>query len=672
MSVLCSKPVVAASVIATALVYLGYLWFKKRQDDRDGEAEVPPIESKSVNELQLDQIQEKLNSIRRSRLDTLEEEPPNQGEVGSVPVSEAQAVTKDEKEIDFSSEERTNCSEVLFASTDISESSVNSEEVETATKQSEVVGDIESELVEKTASDQSDNIVGEIVSEICIKAVINSEQVTVQTVVKEVIDFQEVTVNRTETKMALDESPHIINQSKVPDVLSALKDPICNSLTPPSPHSYSSSPVKSESSEGKSSSCEWSDLIEQDEREIQEFQLDSKVLTSKLSGLELGVSGGRSGDSGVVSPSEEEREENVEKKAGKNKSRTQSGEDAGIGSEPGDDLVACSQINYEDSQLLAYHFHIPDYLCGKLIGHNGTFIKKLKEECCVNIILKETIGEKLKKKKPKSKKDQKFGEGKLKLCCIEGTRSNIDKCLDIVKEKFFHNQEITFEQVNKSRGEGQNQLNLSGSVCLSLAEGVMHDVFVSSIVGGGHIFLQQPYHPTFFALERLDQCMTKTYTQFTCPQIPVPVVINSVCVAPCEGGWYRCQVVAYDSDTGVCDIKYLDYGGYHSIAASELRQIRTDFLSLPFQAIECYLANISPTDDQNISAFVLEELISQQVVQARMIGTNEQGVPMIHLYRAVNGQTTMVNRELVDRNCAQWLETTIVKLESPLEHPSIN
>ena len=44
---------------------------------------------------------------------------------------------------------------------------------------------------------------------------------------------------------------------------------------------------------------------------------------------------------------------------------------------------------------------------GKLIGHNGTFIKKLKEDCCVNIILKETVGEKLKKKKPKSKKDQK-------------------------------------------------------------------------------------------------------------------------------------------------------------------------------------------------------------------------------------------------------------------------
>ena len=46
-----------------------------------------------------------------------------------------------------------------------------------------------------------------------------------------------------------------------------------------------------------------------------------------------------------------------------------------------------------------------------------------------------------------------------------------------------------------------------------------------------------------------------------------------------------------------------------------------------------------------------------------MIGTNESGVPMIHLYRASNDQTTMVNKELVDRSCANWIETTIVQLD---------
>ena len=26
-----------------------------------------------------------------------------------------------------------------------------------------------------------------------------------------------------------------------------------------------------------------------------------------------------------------------------------------------------SEVNYEDSQLLAFHFHIPDYLCGEFL-----------------------------------------------------------------------------------------------------------------------------------------------------------------------------------------------------------------------------------------------------------------------------------------------------------------
>merc|ERR1719201_506204 len=232
----------------------------------------------------------------------------------------------------------------------------------------------------------------------------------------------------------------------------------------------------------------------------------------------------------------------------------------------------------------------------------------------------ETEGAKPKKagkmKKGRNGRQQTTNQGgDYKVCSIEGTRASIDKCLDIVKQKFIeHRDEVSFEQVNSTKGSSLSMH--TGSVSLSLAEGVMHDVFVSSIVGGGHVFLQQPYHPTYFALERLDQCMTNTYSQVQCPSIPQPVQLNSVCAAPCDEGWYRCQIVSYDTDTEMCDIKYLDCGGYHSISVHSLRQIRTDFLSLPFQAIECYLANINPTDDQNISAFVLEELVSGQVVQA--------------------------------------------------------
>ena len=50
--------------------------------------------------------------------------------------------------------------------------------------------------------------------------------------------------------------------------------------------------------------------------------------------------------------------------------------------------------------------------------------------------------------------------------------------------RFVQNPEVTFEQVNRTTAPVTVQ---NGNVSLALAEGVMHDVFVSSIVGGGEI-----------------------------------------------------------------------------------------------------------------------------------------------------------------------------------------
>ena len=45
----------------------------------------------------------------------------------------------------------------------------------------------------------------------------------------------------------------------------------------------------------------------------------------------------------------------------------------------------------------------------------------------------------------------------------------------------------------------------------------------------GHVFLQQPCHPTYFALERLDQCMSNTYSQFNCPAVSL-IFVDKVIV----------------------------------------------------------------------------------------------------------------------------------------------
>jgi A-kinase anchor protein 1, mitochondrial len=118
-------------------------------------------------------------------------------------------------------------------------------------------------------------------------------------------------------------------------------------------------------------------------------------------------------------------------------------------------------------------------------------------------------------------------------------------------------------------------------------------VTISYVVSGGQVFLQQPLHPSFPSLNRLQLCINQSYSMIETPQLP-EIVEDSVCVAPVQGSWYRVQIVSHNPKTKTCLVKYLDFGGFMSVQSEELRQIRGDFLSVPFQATECILSNIKP------------------------------------------------------------------------------
>lgn len=90
----------------------------------------------------------------------------------------------------------------------------------------------------------------------------------------------------------------------------------------------------------------------------------------------------------------------------------------------------------------------------------------------------------------------------------------------------------------------------------------------------------------------MNNCLFKCYTYLIYSLSNFAVGI--ICVAPTMGGWFRAQVVSADPDSEVYEVKFVDYGGYLSLEHSALRQIRTDFMTLPFQASECYLANVMP------------------------------------------------------------------------------
>ena len=325
-----------------------------------------------------------------------------------------------------------------------------------------------------------------------------------------------------------------------------------------------------------------------------------------------------------------------------------------------------------------------------------------------------------------------------------GTKSEIDAALVLIRAKFplKRHPQVTLAQINVAPETTAIQPVLPDSIqvrvfficpckwsvskiCilflqLLLPPEVSCDVMISAVVAPNHIFLQQITHPTYPSLARLDHCMAQCYNEFVTPVLPNPQP-SMICAAPSMDGWYRAKVVAVyppasfvaDGEKGEgaeetevtentaagsdpeleipesledfeVDICFVDYGGYSRVLASSLRQIRADFMSLPFQAIECLLANVAPTSGTNCNLSILNSLLKKliwfideegwtteayeelenltrdKILQGQAMAYSLEGLPLVYLHQMDSTEETLINRQLVNRGVAQWVEPQLV------------
>ena len=57
--------------------------------------------------------------------------------------------------------------------------------------------------------------------------------------------------------------------------------------------------------------------------------------------------------------------------------------------------------------------------------------------------------------------------------------------------------------------------------------------------------------------------------------------------------WYRSEVISGPED-GQYEVFFVDFGDRERVRKEDILELRTDFLSLRLQAIECSLANVKP------------------------------------------------------------------------------
>ena len=190
----------------------------------------------------------------------------------------------------------------------------------------------------------------------------------------------------------------------------------------------------------------------------------------------------------------------------------------------------------------------------------------------------------------------------LQICILEGTRASIERCLELIQEKFPADQypDFSLDQINRPAPEMIQHDDTGVSVVLP--EGRMTSIVITAIGNAqilllksilydrfftespGHFFVHVPENPSLIHLQRLEDCMYNVYEHLDAPKVPQDIIdVGLICVAKFEDKYYRLQISAYDIDNDCCEFKYLDYGGYDSVEASELLQVRQDFLNLPFQ-----------------------------------------------------------------------------------------
>ncbi|XP_075760943.1 A-kinase anchor protein 1, mitochondrial [Pelodiscus sinensis] len=295
------------------------------------------------------------------------------------------------------------------------------------------------------------------------------------------------------------------------------------------------------------------------------------------------------------------------------------------------------------SELTIWEIEVPKHLVGRLIGKQGRYVSFLKQTSGAKIYI-STL--------PYTQDVQ--------ICHIEGSQHHVDKALSLIGKKF---KELSLTNIYAPPAPSLMLHSLPMTSWLMLPDGVTVEVIVVNQVNAGHMFVQQHTHPTFHVLRSLDQQMFVCYSQPGIPTLPTPVEVGVICAAPgLDGAWWRAQVVGYFKENSEVEIRYVDYGGYERVKIDTLRQIRSDFVTLPFQGAEVLLDNVVPLPDEDHFSSEADTSVSEMTRGTPLLAqvTNYDGatgLPLIQLWSMMGDEVVSINRALVERGFAQWIDS---------------
>ncbi|CAH1789464.1 unnamed protein product [Owenia fusiformis] len=199
------------------------------------------------------------------------------------------------------------------------------------------------------------------------------------------------------------------------------------------------------------------------------------------------------------------------------------------------------------------------------------------------------------------------------------------------------------------------------------------DVMVSAVDTAGHFWVQvvSPLSPH---LDKLVDEMTNFYSKpdFHYIRPVTEAKVGDMVAAMFEAdqsdkSWYRARIT--DVDRGKVELYYVDYGDSGEMPLCVCYPLKSDFLKIPFQAVECFLANVKPagagqeewSDDASDCFEALTFAAQWKVLVAKPVGYKHLGgthyAPCLVLTNTNDQQDININAELINRGFAESYET---------------
>lgn len=182
------------------------------------------------------------------------------------------------------------------------------------------------------------------------------------------------------------------------------------------------------------------------------------------------------------------------------------------------------------------------------------------------------------------------------------------------------------------------------------------EVYVSASENPNHFWIQI-LGVRSLQLDKLTEEMTNFYSEEnSTEQRMLPLMVGDIVAAPYRdhNTWNRARVLGF-LGSGLVDLYYVDFGDNGELSRDMLRPLRSDFLSLPFQAIECSLAGVRPKgeawSEAALDAFEqLTYCANWRPLQAKLCSYSHSDVsswPSVRLYDSSNGKAVDIGEELI-------------------------